>query len=153
MPSDDYTKNVFRDVDTNHPVRVSWCEQSRRAMSCPRQEQDGVNSRESVDKVPKDGAVSLSFCACARVVCRANAAVRECLVESLLPATVLLLARHGKSRHLAAWSLASLAKSNAQLIDLSPARFDENERSYVVPDGGLRTGLCGQAVWLRTLSH
>ncbi|XP_037970295.2 UPF0692 protein CG33108 isoform X2 [Plutella xylostella] len=56
-----------------------------------------------------------------------------------------VLARHGKSRHVAAWRLRALADSNANLAAAGPARGAEG---WVLPPGGLAgpAGLAGRYI-------
>lgn len=53
--------------------------------------------------------------------------------------------RHGKSEHLGLWKLSSLMESNANLVEFSPQRCD-NE--HVLPDEGLLGGLASKVVIL-----
>ncbi|XP_064359171.1 actin maturation protease [Dromaius novaehollandiae] len=62
-------------------------------------------------------------------------------------AEVFVLAQQGKSRRPQLWGYRRLHESNAQLTDFSPRRAGDG-RVYVVPAGGVRAGLCGQAVLL-----
>ncbi|XP_053523509.1 UPF0692 protein C19orf54 homolog isoform X2 [Artibeus jamaicensis] len=61
---------------------------------------------------------------------------------------VYLLAKQGKSWHYQLWDYNQVRDSNLQLTDFSPSRASDG-RAYVVPVGGVRAGLCGQAVLLR----
>ena len=57
------------------------------------------------------------------------------------PSNDLVLIQHGKSKHLAAFSLQDLFQSNGQLIDADLKRRNQSE--YCVPqDGSLRDTLC-----------
>jgi hypothetical protein len=57
------------------------------------------------------------------------------------PSYDLVLVQHGKSKHLAAFSLEDLFQSNGQLIEADLKRRDQSE--YCVPqDGSLRNTLC-----------
>ncbi|CAG9789119.1 unnamed protein product [Diatraea saccharalis] len=49
---------------------------------------------------------------------------------------IYVISRHGKSRFLAAWSLADLAKSNKNLWEFSPKRGDDGLK-YILPEGGI----------------
>lgn len=51
-----------------------------------------------------------------------------------------VLARQGKSRNIAVWSLDVLAESNAQLEEFSPDRKLE-DRKYKLPEGGIAGAL------------
>ncbi|KAM6223675.1 actin maturation protease [Rhynchocyon petersi] len=73
------------------------------------------------------------------------------LPEEGSPGAVYLLAKQGKSWHYQLWDYDQVCESNLQLTDLSPARAVDG-RSYVVPAGGVRSGLCGQALLLRLQS-
>ncbi|KAM4825103.1 actin maturation protease isoform 1-T2 [Thomomys bottae] len=70
------------------------------------------------------------------------------LPEEGTPGTVFLLSKQGKSWHYQLWDYDQVRDSNLQLIDFSPARATDG-RVYVVPTGGVRAGLCGQALLLR----
>ncbi|KAM7057844.1 actin maturation protease isoform 1-T3 [Molossus nigricans] len=61
---------------------------------------------------------------------------------------VYLLSKQGKSWHYQLWDYDQLRDSNLQLTDFSPSRAADG-RAYVVPAGGVRAGLCGQALLLR----
>lgn len=61
---------------------------------------------------------------------------------------VYLLAKQGKSWHYQLWDYNQVRDSNLQLTDFSPSRATDGQ-TYVVPAGGVRAGLCGQAVLLR----
>ncbi|XP_029412457.1 UPF0692 protein C19orf54 homolog isoform X4 [Nannospalax galili] len=54
----------------------------------------------------------------------------------------------GKSWHYQLWDYNQVRDSNLQLTDFSPLRATDG-RVYVVPTGGVRAGLCGQALLLR----
>ncbi|XP_012668384.1 UPF0692 protein C19orf54 homolog isoform X1 [Otolemur garnettii] len=62
--------------------------------------------------------------------------------------TVYLLSKQGKSWHYQLWDYNQVRDSNLQLTDFSPSRAT-NGQTYVVPAGGVRAGLCGQALLLR----
>eukprot|EP00069_Balaena_mysticetus_P018162 bmy_11297T0 len=70
------------------------------------------------------------------------------LPEEGSPGAVYLLAKQGKSWHYQLWDYDLVRASNLQLTDFSPSRAADG-REYVVPVGGLRAGLCGQALLLR----
>lgn len=59
-----------------------------------------------------------------------------------------VLARHGKSRHVAAWRLRALADSNANLAAAGPARGAGDAGGWVLPPGGLAgpAGLAGRYI-------
>ncbi|KAM5236856.1 actin maturation protease [Ctenodactylus gundi] len=61
---------------------------------------------------------------------------------------VFLLSKQGKSWHYQLWDYDQVRDSNLQLTDFSPSRATDG-RVYVVPTGGVRAGLCGQALLLR----
>ncbi|XP_054436729.1 actin maturation protease isoform X2 [Pteronotus mesoamericanus] len=61
---------------------------------------------------------------------------------------IYLLSKQGKSWHYQLWDYNQVQDSNLQLIDFSPSRATDG-RVYVVPAGGVRAGLCGQALLLR----
>ena len=60
---------------------------------------------------------------------------------------MLVVARQPKSCQVAVWSLASLAASCANLRSLAEKRRDG---SYVIPEGGIQAGLCGQFVLIQS---
>lgn len=62
--------------------------------------------------------------------------------------TIYLLSKQGKSWHYQLWDYDQVRDSNLQLTDFSPLRATDG-REYVVPAGGVRAGLCGQALLLR----
>ncbi|KAK9394211.1 UPF0692 protein C19orf54 like [Crotalus adamanteus] len=62
-----------------------------------------------------------------------------------------LLSKHGKSYRYQLWSYAQIQESNAQLTGFSPRRAADG-KVYIVPAGGVREGLCGQAVLLQPRS-
>ncbi|XP_037675608.1 UPF0692 protein C19orf54 homolog isoform X2 [Choloepus didactylus] len=70
------------------------------------------------------------------------------LPEEGSPGAVYLLSKQGKSWHYQLWDYNQLRESNLQLTDFSPSRAADG-RMYVVPAGGVRAGLCGQALLLR----
>uniref|UniRef100_A0A8C5SDG3 Actin maturation protease n=1 Tax=Laticauda laticaudata TaxID=8630 RepID=A0A8C5SDG3_LATLA len=59
-----------------------------------------------------------------------------------------LLSKQGKSCRYQLWSYAQIQQSNAQLMGFSPRRAADG-KVYIVPAGGVREGLCGQAVLLQ----
>ncbi|CAK6437073.1 unnamed protein product [Pipistrellus nathusii] len=61
---------------------------------------------------------------------------------------VYLLSKQGKSWHYQLWDYNQVQDSNLQLTDFSPSRAADGQE-YVVPAGGVRAGLCGQALLLR----
>ncbi|XP_033286819.1 UPF0692 protein C19orf54 homolog isoform X2 [Orcinus orca] len=70
------------------------------------------------------------------------------LPEEGSPGAVYLLAKQGKSWHYQLWDYDQVRDSNLQLTDFSPSRAADGQE-YVVPVGGVRAGLCGQALLLR----
>ncbi|GJQ76233.1 hypothetical protein Trydic_g1972 [Trypoxylus dichotomus] len=60
-----------------------------------------------------------------------------------------VLAKHGKSKNLAIWTLKILADSNSQLNEFSPNRRYSN-MEYCLPEGGIAGsyGLCSKAILL-----
>lgn len=70
------------------------------------------------------------------------------LPEEGSPGAVYLLSKQGKSWHYQLWDYDQVRDSNLQLTDFSPTRAADG-REYVVPAGGVRAGLCGQALLLR----
>lgn len=70
------------------------------------------------------------------------------LPEEGSPGAVYLLSKQGKSWHYQLWDYDQVRDSNLQLTDFSPSRAADG-RAYVVPAGGVRAGLCGQALLLR----
>ena len=56
---------------------------------------------------------------------------------------VFVYGQQGKSKHTQASTISELLASNAQLVELGPDRATDD---YVVPEGGLQQGLCGQIV-------
>ena len=61
-------------------------------------------------------------------------------------ARLYVLARHGKSSHLGMWKFSDLLKSNDNLVEVDPKRTRPGE--YVIPEGGIKDGLCGKALLL-----
>ncbi|XP_027476133.1 UPF0692 protein C19orf54 homolog isoform X2 [Zalophus californianus] len=70
------------------------------------------------------------------------------LPEEGSPGAVYLLSKQGKSWHYQLWDYDQVRDSNLQLTDFSPSRATDGQ-VYVVPAGGVRAGLCGQALLLR----
>lgn len=70
------------------------------------------------------------------------------LPEEGSPGAVYLLSKQGKSWHYQLWDYNQVRDSNLQLTDFSPSRATDG-RAYMVPAGGVRAGLCGQALLLR----
>uniref|UniRef100_G3TTA0 Actin maturation protease n=1 Tax=Loxodonta africana TaxID=9785 RepID=G3TTA0_LOXAF len=70
------------------------------------------------------------------------------LPEEGSPGAIYLLSKQGKSWHYQLWDYDQVCESNLQLTDFSPSRATDG-RLYVVPAGGLRSGLCGQVLLLR----
>ncbi|KAL9952406.1 hypothetical protein ACROYT_G039656 [Oculina patagonica] len=67
------------------------------------------------------------------------------LPHNCKPQHIYFCAKHGKSNHTAVWSLDSLKSSNENLFELDPSKEKQVE-SYIVPEEGLRVGLCGKIV-------
>uniref|UniRef100_A0A8C4X286 Actin maturation protease n=1 Tax=Erpetoichthys calabaricus TaxID=27687 RepID=A0A8C4X286_ERPCA len=61
---------------------------------------------------------------------------------------VYLLAKQGKSLKYQLWELGALRDSNQQLKQLDPKRSQDGQ-PYVLPEGGVQAGLCGQVLLLR----
>ena len=61
-----------------------------------------------------------------------------------------VIAKQGKSLHVAIWSLKSLAESNSQLREFSPDRKD-SEEEYIIPNGdiGGPLGLCNKSILIK----
>jgi hypothetical protein len=55
----------------------------------------------------------------------------------------LALTQQGKSKRIGVWTPSELYDSNYQLTELGPERSVED---FVLPDGGVEEGLCGQIV-------
>lgn len=72
------------------------------------------------------------------------------ILSSTAERTCHLLARQGKSRHLAVWSYDELQRSNENLVELDPGRASDG-RVYVLPPGGVAAGLGGRAILLHDL--
>ncbi|KAK7788333.1 hypothetical protein R5R35_013965 [Gryllus longicercus] len=88
---------------------------------------------------------------CCRRGHKAHWALVVGVIISALPShTPFLLARQGKSRHLALWSYEDLRISNENLVELDPGRATDG-RSYVLPPGGVSAGLQGRALLLHGL--
>ncbi|XP_068730365.1 actin maturation protease-like isoform X1 [Montipora capricornis] len=64
--------------------------------------------------------------------------------ESWKAQHIYLCAKHGKSRHTAVWTLASVEKSNANLFELDPIK--KQNGNFVVPEEGIGVGLRGKIV-------
>ncbi|XP_053577759.1 UPF0692 protein C19orf54 homolog isoform X1 [Bombina bombina] len=60
---------------------------------------------------------------------------------------VYLVAKQGKSLRYQLWDYLSVSRSNHQLIQFDPKRASDGT-SYVLPKGGVKSGLCGQTVLL-----
>ncbi|XP_041092298.1 UPF0692 protein C19orf54 homolog isoform X3 [Polyodon spathula] len=61
---------------------------------------------------------------------------------------VCLLAKQGKSLRYQLWGFTEVQNSNAQLEELQPQR-ESDGTVYVLPEGGVRAGLCGQVLLLQ----
>ncbi|XP_041035396.1 UPF0692 protein C19orf54 homolog isoform X2 [Carcharodon carcharias] len=70
----------------------------------------------------------------------------DCVVETHL------LAKQGKSLKYQLWQYEQVHKSNMQLTEFSPKR-EYDGTVYVVPDGGVESGLCGAVILLQPLSQ
>ncbi|XP_072885093.1 actin maturation protease isoform X1 [Hemitrygon akajei] len=68
----------------------------------------------------------------------------DCVVESHL------LAKQGKSLKYQLWEYELVHRSNTQLTEFSPKR-DNDGTSYVIPEGGVKLGLCGVVILLQPL--
>lgn len=73
----------------------------------------------------------------------------HCPVGSAALKETYILAKQGKSLRYQLWSLDSIVQSNGQLRTMDPQRVSDGTR-YVVPEGGVETGLAGQAVLVHT---
>ena len=62
---------------------------------------------------------------------------------------VYVLAKQGKSLRYQLWNFGIVTESNLQLRELDPQRAKDGT-SYVLPSGGVETGLAGQVVLLHT---
>ncbi|KXJ22741.1 UPF0692 protein C19orf54 homolog [Exaiptasia diaphana] len=69
------------------------------------------------------------------------------LPENCIPSTLYLLARQPKSRHVGVWSWKELKESNANLVEYCPNK--ESSKDFVLPEGGLREGLCKKILYLK----
>ncbi|XP_066998369.2 actin maturation protease [Anabrus simplex] len=88
---------------------------------------------------------------CCRQGHKAHWAVVSGVVSSALPEQMPhLVARQGKSRHLALWPYDELQRSNENLMELDPGRAVDG-RTYVLPPGGVAAGLQGRAILLHEL--
>ncbi|KAM4697093.1 actin maturation protease isoform 2-T2 [Rhinophrynus dorsalis] len=58
-----------------------------------------------------------------------------------------LVAKQGKSLRYQLWDYSSVSRSNQQLLHLDPKRASDGS-VYVIPEGGVGAGLCGQSVLL-----
>uniref|UniRef100_UPI00398F0312 actin maturation protease isoform X2 n=1 Tax=Pristiophorus japonicus TaxID=55135 RepID=UPI00398F0312 len=70
----------------------------------------------------------------------------ECVVHTHL------LAKQGKSLKYQLWEYERVHASNAQLTEFSPKR-ESDGTVYVVPAGGVESGLCGAVILLQPLSQ
>ncbi|XP_078389424.1 actin maturation protease [Cetorhinus maximus] len=70
----------------------------------------------------------------------------DCVVETHL------LAKQGKSLKYQLWQYEQVHQSNMQLTEFSPKREGDGT-AYVVPDGGVESGLCGAVILLQPLSQ
>nr|XP_033811210.1 UPF0692 protein C19orf54 homolog [Geotrypetes seraphini] len=62
-------------------------------------------------------------------------------------AEVYLLAKQGKSLRYQLWEYGTVSASNRQLVNFDPKRSADG-KVYVLPEGGVKTGLCGKLVLL-----
>ncbi|XP_067831124.1 actin maturation protease [Heptranchias perlo] len=69
-----------------------------------------------------------------------------CVVEAHL------LAKQGKSLKYQLWEYERVHESNSQLTEFSPKR-ESDGTDYIVPDGGVESGLCGAVILLQPLSR
>ncbi|XP_069500557.1 actin maturation protease [Ambystoma mexicanum] len=60
---------------------------------------------------------------------------------------VFLLAKQGKSQRSQLWNYEQVCSSNLQLLNLDPKRASDG-KTYVLPEGGVKAGLCGKIVLL-----
>ena len=67
---------------------------------------------------------------------------KQLLTSSLTQ--VYVFARHGKSSHLGLWKFGDLLESNGNLLEVDPKRTRPGE--YIIPEGGIKEGLCGKAL-------
>ena len=62
---------------------------------------------------------------------------------------------HGRTTRVSLWSLHELLESNDQLINMDPKKQSvlsdgDVNSEFILPDGGVRAGLCGKIVLLTT---
>lgn len=65
-----------------------------------------------------------------------------------------VLARHGKSKYLAVWSLRDLSESNAGLVEFTkPKKYEKEE--FLLPEGGIAgdDGLCQKCIIIKGISN
>ncbi|KAG8448781.1 hypothetical protein GDO86_015736 [Hymenochirus boettgeri] len=60
---------------------------------------------------------------------------------------IYLVAKQGKSLRYKLWEYGAVSRSNGQLIYFDPKRENDG-RVYILPDGGVKAGLCGFSVLL-----
>lgn len=65
--------------------------------------------------------------------------------QATIAADVYVYAKQGKSCHTQLWNLELLALSNANLHELCPRRRD-GVHQYIIPEDGVRGGLCQQVI-------
>lgn len=65
-----------------------------------------------------------------------------------------VLARHGKSKYLAVWSLKDLSESNAGLIEFAPPK-KHDDLVFLLPEGGIggEYGLCRKCIVIRGVEN
>ncbi len=92
------------------------------------------------DYLPRDSEVpNLFHCKDPRqLVVVQHQVVKSCKI-------VYVYGHQGKSKHTGIWPLDDLLASNANLREMDPERAKEGH-DYVVPSGGIRSGLCGRIV-------
>ncbi|PSN31244.1 UPF0692 protein [Blattella germanica] len=103
----------------------------------------------SILLIPYDADANHSPC-CRRGHKAHWAVISGVIVSGTGQHTYHLLARQGKSRHLAVWSYDDLQRSNENLVELDPGRAADG-RAYVLPAGGVAAGLGGRAILIHGL--
>ncbi|XP_018418098.1 PREDICTED: UPF0692 protein C19orf54 homolog isoform X1 [Nanorana parkeri] len=61
---------------------------------------------------------------------------------------IYLIAKQGKSLRYQLWEFSSVSRSNSQVLQLDPTRASDGN-AYVLPEGGVQAGLCGNIVLLK----
>ncbi|XP_040262114.1 UPF0692 protein C19orf54 homolog isoform X1 [Bufo bufo] len=77
---------------------------------------------------------------------------RPCALNTDDIEQIYLVAKQGKSLRYQLWEYESLSHSNSQLLHLDPKRTCDGN-VYVVPEGGVKAGLCGKILLLKHLAH